>query len=557
MIRNVFHKVLFRWGVAAVAVAALFLSACSSQTESGLAVADLAATAESHEYVFSLDIEADTTVAELEQRYDATVRIFHPAEGFAILTSDSHNLSTLGMRSRVFRNGRKFAAPMVRFNESGEATNEGMSVSSEGISAWSDGMSAWSDGMSAWSDGMSAWSDGMSAWSDGMSAWSDGMSAWSDGLFGEIEGMSAWSDGMSAWSDGAEWNDGFKAWAGGMSAWSDGMSAWSDGMSAWSDGMSAWSDGMSAWSDAFGNGLTPEGTAAMANAVYWDNIGLAQAHQSSEKLGSGAIIAVIDTGIDLEHIMFQGRLTPPATWRDFIDGDRNPQEVYDPESSNLGFGHGTAVAGVALQIAPRAKIMPIRVLDNDGVGDTDDIAMAINWAVANGAHIINMSLGAIEEAEPLRYMVDYATNKGVIVVTSAGNTSSTTLTYPAQYSAGDTRMAKRTVSVGSADIFDKLSFFSNHGEDLEILAPGQFVYTAFPGNMFTFVIGTSFAAPATSGSIALAGVEKSDTIGKNALAQGPGYTADNVDAMNHEYIGMIGEGRVNVAAFFNTTKQGR
>ena len=120
-----------------------------------------------------------------------------------------------------------------------------------------------------------------------------------------------------------------------------------------------------------------------------DMIGADGAHATST--GAGAVVAVVDTGVKADHADLAGQVLPG---HDFIDNDDTAQD---------GNGHGTHVAGVidALRgngvgvesVAPGAKILPVRVLDNDGNGDADTVAEGINWATDHGANVINLSLG--------------------------------------------------------------------------------------------------------------------------------------------------------------------
>ena len=114
--------------------------------------------------------------------------------------------------------------------------------------------------------------------------------------------------------------------------------------------------------------------------------------------GAGVKVAVLDTGIDKTHPLFAGKLLPG---RDFVDNDNDPSEV---GTSGVGaYGHGTHVAGIVLMVAPDAKIIPIRVLDQNGVGNVWTLSKALNYAANpdgnpatdDGANIINLSLGTI------------------------------------------------------------------------------------------------------------------------------------------------------------------
>ena len=299
-------------------------------------------------------------------------------------------------------------------------------------------------------------------------------------------GRGAWSGGRGAWSGGRG------AWSGGRGAWSGGRGAWSGGRGAWSGGRGAWSGGRGAWSggtDAAGD-INPT----------WAQINLEKGHAVSRKFGEGITVAVLDTGIDLTHPLFADSLVPSNQWKDFIDNDTYPQEG---SSSGHSYGHGTAAASIVLQVAPKAKILPVRVLDKDGKGDTDDIIAAIDHAVAMGADVINMSLGTPHWVDGLYRMAGYANSKGVYIVASAGNEGNSTPLAPASYTWLPNTLG-RTIGIGSVDANDYLSSFSNYGSALAATAPGENVLAALPGNEMGTVTGTSFAAPQAAGAFALA-----------------------------------------------------
>ncbi|HEX8104396.1 MAG TPA: S8 family serine peptidase, partial [Solirubrobacteraceae bacterium] len=130
-------------------------------------------------------------------------------------------------------------------------------------------------------------------------------------------------------------------------------------------------------------------------------------------------IAIIDSGIDADHPEFAGRLLPG---RDILEADDDPDDAY---------GHGTEVAGVAAAgtgddrgiagVAPGAKIIPVRVLDDHGTGYDDDVAAGITWAADHGAGVINLSLGGPESSPVLVAAVAHARAKDAVVVAAAGN----------------------------------------------------------------------------------------------------------------------------------------
>ena len=193
---------------------------------------------------------------------------------------------------------------------------------------------------------------------------------------------------------------------------------------------------------------TPSASAANTNdplaGQQWglDQIHAEQAWQTST--GAGQVIAVVDTGVDLGHPDLQSKLVPGATFTcggapgpcgngDWLGGDGVGQETDV---------HGTHVAGIAAAaanngvgvagVAPDAKIMPVKVLEN-GSGQFAEIGAGIRYAADHGANVINLSLGAQPGAQLLTLLgiqaeakeaIDYAREKGVVVIASAGNETS-------------------------------------------------------------------------------------------------------------------------------------
>jgi hypothetical protein len=281
-----------------------------------------------------------------------------------------------------------------------------------------------------------------------------------------------------------------------------GKNAWGGGKNAWGGGLKAWSGGKNAW----GGGTTGVPVLPSENTTVWNQINLYEAHKDSRYFGAGIKVAVLDTGIDTSHEIFQGSLAPSSEWKDFVDNDNNPQE--GGSSVDAGFGHGTAVAGIILQVAPKATILPIRVLDRDGGGDLDDVIAGIDWAIQKGAKIINLSLGSVSNTDALTNMVNYAASRNILIVSSAGNHGQANgLTYPACMSrslGSIDGVFGKVFSVGSVDSSNVTSLFSNYAGNLSGVAPGENIVTAFPGSQLIAATGTSFAAPLYSGAFALA-----------------------------------------------------
>ena len=300
---------------------------------------------------------------------------------------------------------------------------------------------------------------------------------------------------------------GWSAWSGGWSAWSGGWSAWSGGWSAWSGG----TDETEATATTFGENLSS-----------WKQVNLAQGQALAPNLGKGVKVAVIDSGVDVNHPALQGKLAPASEWKDFIDGDAYPFDEYDhtPGASNTGYGHGTGVAGVILQVAPEATILPIRVLKPDGSGDITNVAAAVDWAVQQGADVINLSLGAHVDSATIYYTMVYGAQYDVYFTASSGNSGDNRVTYPALMAPDSTlgdlgTLGRNLISVGSVDADSNRSVFSTYGSTVELTAPGERVYTIAPWSEIAYHTGTSFAAPMAAGTLALALGEISDNYDGN------------------------------------------
>ena len=335
--------------------------------------------------------------------------------------------------------------------------------------------------------------------------------------------------------------------SGGQTAWMNGsVSAWAGGsVSAWAGGsVSAWAGGMvSAWA---GGEYVP----LPENSEKWQKLRLEEAHGLASNLGKGVTVAVIDSGIDLEHSAFKGGLVHSKDWWDFVDNDALPQE-----RGQLGkgaYGHGTNVASIILQIAPRTKIMPLRVLKPNGNGDTLTIAAAIHFAIDNGADIINLSLGSKEISEPVKRAIKAATDKHIFVISSSGNDGKQTITFPANQAKVDSQVGEFSVAVGSVDANDEKSSFSNYGSALEIVSSGEMVYGPVPGNRLGAWSGTSMAAPMVSGTLALA-LAETLTEDIDRLTDRLEDRAVNIynQGKNEAYDDLLGEGRLDIAEFLN------
>ena len=256
------------------------------------------------------------------------------------------------------------------------------------------------------------------------------------------------------------------------------------------------------------------------------------------------IVAVIDTGIDINHAEFAGKLASDG-WN-VIDNNANVQEVangIDDDGDGLVdemYGHGTHVAGIIAHIAPSVKILPVKVLNDDGVGDSFGVATGIVYAYEHGARVINLSLSTTTESNVIDRAIDAARARGVVVVASAGNANRE---EPKEYPAA----SPGVIGVASTGPGDIKSPFSNYGSELSMSAPGTSIESAKPGGGFGEESGTSMAAPFVSAAVAL------------VMERNPNMTAADIEAIikdssaaldpkNPDYAGKLGSGRLDITA---------
>jgi thermitase len=327
-----------------------------------------------------------------------------------------------------------------------------------------------------------------------------------------------------------------------VEALSVGKDSWMSGWSSWGSGWSTWGSGWSTWGTGGQDNLT-----AVPNSEIFKRIRLSEALVLAPKKGTGVKVAVIDSGIDLVHPAFKSKLAPSSDWYDFVDKDSTPQEVSGTGKNN-GYGHGTSVAGIVLQIAPNAQIMPLRVLTPEGKGDSDNVIAAIDWAVSHGAEVINLSLGTVY-LKSLEASIDYATKAGVFVVASAGNTGDQSVTYPASAMTGAGSWGEMSVSVGSSDAQDKKSSFSTYG-DIEMTAVGDKVFSPAPGNRAASWSGTSMASPMVAGGFALALGERNYSSAElRKVGKAMSKSSDDLTVANPSYKKLLGTGRLDLEGF--------
>jgi len=268
--------------------------------------------------------------------------------------------------------------------------------------------------------------------------------------------------------------------------------------------------------------------------------------------GKGVTIAIVDTGVARRHEDLRANMSPYQD--DEIDHKTNTGDSCRP------ICHGTAVAGTAAAVtnnklgvagvAPQAKIMAVRVFRDVGTATSTDVANGVKWAVEHGANVINLSLGtSIPVVDIDDAAVAYATARGALVVASAGNASSPFCASPA--------LDPAALCVGATDSMDRLTSFSNYALRLDVVAPGQGIWTTeaiTPYDNLGFygaLSGTSFAAPIVSGVGALLMSMGATNVQAAAIIRATAKRLGSPPVYNLTY----GFGRVDAAAAVDLCKQ--
>lgn len=332
---------------------------------------------------------------------------------------------------------------------------------------------------------------------------------------------------------------------------------------------------------------------------YLDQLNMPQVW-SQQTGNQDVVIAIIDSGVDIAHpdlrdnIWFNGDeiygdgldndkngyIDDVYGW-DFIDNNNQPVPKYGKlcvkKSTCVAEAvlHGTFVAGVTAAIGNnsqgvagmnwKAKIMPLRVLDSNGSGSTDQVLQAVNYAVDNGADVINLSFVGDIYNKLLEASLIRAYEKGVVVVVAGGNEDfwgevinlDVTKMYPVchQGKNGENIL----IGVAASDKNNKLADFSNYGSDcIDVLAPGDDFWGVMlhDDQMEEFVdyygggfSGTSIAAPVVSGLAAL--IKSADPLLTNKdIIDLILENADNIDDLNPDYAGKLGHGLINPVKTF-------
>ena len=247
-------------------------------------------------------------------------------------------------------------------------------------------------------------------------------------------------------------------------------------------------------------------------------------------------VAVLDTGLDLSHPEFAGRV---VAGYDFVNEDENPTDDN---------GHGTHVAGILAMaidgsgsagMCPACSIMPLKVLNANSSGRWSAVARAILYATDHGARVVNLSLGSYNYSTTVADAIAYARDHEVLVVASAGNAASATPYYPAAL--------EDVLAVVATDEQDERWRLSNYGPWVDVAAPGVAIYSTHVRDgehTYALMTGTSMAAPFVSGLAALVMSAQPAVTVEDVI----GLIFENADDLGPSgYDDYFGYGRINAA----------
>ncbi|MDA2922673.1 S8 family serine peptidase, partial [Patescibacteria group bacterium AH-259-L07] len=321
---------------------------------------------------------------------------------------------------------------------------------------------------------------------------------------------------------------------------------------------------------------------------YLDRIQAPQAWDLTKGGSEDVVIAVLDTGVDVNHPDLKdniwinvdeirgdgidndnnGYVDDYYGW-DFVRNSPDPRPKFDESYTENGIHHGTLVAGIAAAVGDnvegvvglsyKSKVMPLRVLNSEGNGSVDHVIKAVNYAIDNGAKIINLSFVGTSKSYFLSEALRLAWQKGILIVAAAGNETAgqptdlnKTPNYPICLDKDEDE--NFIIGVAAVDSADKKAIFSDYGKNcVDISAPGTRIYgtlvyspsyenyNEYYGGYWS---GTSIAAPLVSGLASLVfainPLFSHKQVQDFILSQ-----ADDIDAKNPDYFGQLGSGRIN------------
>ena len=247
---------------------------------------------------------------------------------------------------------------------------------------------------------------------------------------------------------------------------------------------------------------------------------------------SSVLVAIIDSGVDWDHPDLAANYV--SLGYDWVNNDPDPMDDY---------GHGTHCAGIIAAVLSngvgmaglaQVRVMAEKGLDSGGVGRSDDLAKAIVHAVDQGADILSCSWGSYAKSTVVHEALEYAYDRGVLIVGAAGNDATSVEHYPAAYD--------EVIAVTATDEFDDPAGFTNFGDWVEVAAPGVHVYSTVWDDSYMRMSGTSMSAPHVSGVAALIW-SQSPNMTRDQVRVQLRYTADDLGDSGFDIY--YGYGRIN------------
>lgn len=297
------------------------------------------------------------------------------------------------------------------------------------------------------------------------------------------------------------------------------------------------------------------------------------------------IVALLDSGFDLDHEDLSGQFWKNIDeidgnnkdndyngyeddvygW-DFVDGDNNPLPNTENVLNDTVISHGTILAGIIgaatnnnigiAGINHNVSIMPLRVLDENGSGSSANVRRAIEYAVNNGAEVINFSFSFNKPDDRLQSVIQWAYDQGVVMVSAVGNGDLNTDQNPVYPACFDTRIGKNVIiGVASTDKKDKKAHFSNYGKICtDISAPGVNIFGTVYNDNDVLLLSTSYGGPWEGTSISAPIVSAAAALLKSHY---PSLTPDQVrnvlklsvdpiKELSVDAMGVLGVGRLNI-----------
>lgn len=290
--------------------------------------------------------------------------------------------------------------------------------------------------------------------------------------------------------------------------------------------------------EALGRGSKESSVIQPAEVLPW-GVDRIDAEQAWAITGADTIkVAVIDTGIDLSH----------PDLKENVKGGYNA--IRPDRLPNDDNGHGTHVAGIiggldnnigVVGVGPQIDLYAVKSLNRNGSGYLSDIIEGIDWSIANGIQVINMSLGTNSNVQSFHDAIIRANQAGIIQVAAAGNDGAA-VDYPAAYT--------EVIAVSAIDSAGNIPSWSSRGSEVDFAAPGVNVYSTYKGQTYKTLNGTSMASPHVAGTAALVlsvpercDADLSGTCSPSEVAQQLAATAEDLGIVGYDPL--YGNGLIN------------